>query len=177
MNGWFAAYSRRVLEGKKYPSNNSSRISVHENPYTMEINPKTCMSSQMMQTEHNCFQLAMGRSGGYMMNHAEIQEVNRVFRGSGSSSMSLPVLQSQMNYNLCGSSSSGGGGNCFTISGLNLNLGGDVTTSQPQVMNQQDVSSSDHQAGYGADMSSGNAMNRSMAMENCADLDNYWATY
>ncbi|KAK4338090.1 hypothetical protein RND71_042577 [Anisodus tanguticus] len=50
--------------GKKYPSNNSSRVSVHVNPYTMEINPKTCMSSQMMQAEHNAFQLAMGRSGG-----------------------------------------------------------------------------------------------------------------
>ncbi|XP_059275331.1 NAC domain-containing protein 92-like [Lycium ferocissimum] len=176
--------------GKKYPSNNSSRTTVHVNPYsTLEINP-----SQMMQAEHNGFQLAMGRSGGYMMNHPEIQEFNRVFRAGGSSSSSnmmnlQPILQSQMNYNLAGSSGGGGGGNCFTISGLNLNLGGGATGSQPmpvpqpQVMNQQDMSSSSHvlmtndQAGYGADMNSGNAMNRFMAMENCADLENYWPTY
>ncbi|KAJ8555328.1 hypothetical protein K7X08_012824 [Anisodus acutangulus] len=121
---------------------------------------------------------SMGRSGDYMMNHAEIQEFNRVFRGG--SSMSLPVVQSQMKYNLGGPSE---GGDCFTISGLNLNLGGGATTSQPQAP-PQDVSSSHDvlmmttdQADYGAELSSGNIMNRFMAMENCADLDNYWATY
>ncbi|PHU29345.1 NAC domain-containing protein [Capsicum chinense] len=184
--------------GKKYPSsNNSSRI--HMNPYTTldHINPNTiCMSTQMMmpQAEHNAFQLAMGRSSSSaynMINHPEIQELHRVFRGVSSSSnmMSLqPILQSQMNYNLGGSSSGGGGDNCFTISGLNLNLGGGggggggANTSQPvpQVMNQQkDMMTTDHQAGYGEDMTSGNAMNRFMTMENCAHdhLDNYWATY
>lgn len=144
-----------------------------------------------------------GTSANYMMNnHPEIQQLNRVFRGGGSSSSNMmmtlqPIHQSQMNYNnnLGGTSSDGGGGgNCFTISGLNLNLGGGATTSQPQVpppppqvVNQQQdmISSShvlimtthDHQAGYGEDMSSGNNMNRFMAMENCADLENYWATY
>ncbi|PHT93326.1 NAC domain-containing protein [Capsicum annuum] len=147
--------------GKKYPSsNNSSRI--HMNPYTTldHINPNTiCMSTQMMmpQAEHNAFQLAMGRSSSSaynMINHPEIQELHRVFRGVSSSSnmMSLqPILQSQMNYNLV-----------------------------PQVMNQQqDMMTTDHQAGYGEDMTSGNAMNRFMTMENCAHdhLDNYWATY
>ncbi|KAK4364863.1 hypothetical protein RND71_016222 [Anisodus tanguticus] len=120
----------------------------------------------------------MGRSGDYMMNHAEIQEFNRVFRGG--SSMSLPVVQSQMKYNLGGPSE---GGDCFTISGLNLNLGGGATTSQTQAPPQDMSSSHDvlmmttDQAGYGAELSSGNIMNRFMAMENCADLDNYWATY
>lgn len=156
------------------------------------------MSSQMImpQAEHNAFQLAMGRSSlsgaAYMINHPEIQELNRVFRGVSSSSnmMSLhPIIQSQiMNYNL-GGGGGGGGGNCFTISGLNLNLGGGATTSQPvppPPPPPQDMSSSCHvmmtthddQAGYGEDMSSGNAMNRFMAMENSAhDLENYWPTY
>ncbi|WMV43006.1 hypothetical protein MTR67_036391 [Solanum verrucosum] len=184
--------------GKKYPSNNNtSRI--HVNPYTTldQINPNTiCISSQMMMPqahEHNAIQLAMGRpssssSSAYnMINHPEIQEFNRVFQGvstsSSSNMMNLhPILQSQMNYNLSG-------GNGFTISGLNLNLGGGATTSQPvppPPPPQQDMSSSSHvmmtthddQAGYGEDMSSGNGMNRFMVMENSAhDLDNYWANY
>ncbi|KAK4730426.1 hypothetical protein R3W88_023414 [Solanum pinnatisectum] len=178
--------------GKKYPSNiNTSRI--HVNPYTTldQINPNTiCISSQMMmpQVEHNAFQLAMGRSSSSsaynMINQPEIQEVFRGVSSSSSSNMlSLhPILQSQMNYNL-------GGGNGFTISGLNLNIGGGgVTTSQPvpePLPPPQDMSSShvmmtthDDQAGYGEDMSSGNAMNRFVAMENSAhDLDNYWANY
>ncbi|XP_016459095.1 NAC domain-containing protein 92-like [Nicotiana tabacum] len=164
--------------GKKYPCNNSRAVNM--NPYTLEINPST-MSSQIIQADHiQGFQLAMGR--GYM-NHAdaEIQEFNRVFRGgSSSSNMSFPV-QSQMNYSNLG----GGGGNYFTISGLNLNLGSDATTSQPtlrpmlppQVMNQQDMMTTE--AGYGSDMNnSGNTMNRFMAVENCADnLENYWSPY
>lgn len=100
-------------------------------------------------------------------------------------------------YNLGGGSSDGGGGgNCFTISGLNLNLGGGgATTSQPilrpmqppplpQVMNQQDMSSNDavlistDEAGYAANTNiSGNTMNKFMAIENCTDLENYWAPY
>ncbi|XP_055819377.1 NAC domain-containing protein 46-like [Solanum dulcamara] len=187
-------FQKSTTGGKKYPCNNTSRF--HVNPYNTldQINPNTiCMSSQMImpQDEHNAFQLAMGRSSSgaaYMINHPEIQELNRVFRGLSSSSnmMSLhPIIQSQiMNYNLGG----GGGGNCFTISGLNLNLGGDgggATTSQP-VPPPQDMSSSSHvmmtthddQVGYGEDMSSGNAMNRFMAMENSAhELENYWPSH
>ncbi|MCD9639419.1 hypothetical protein HAX54_023934 [Datura stramonium] len=171
---------------KKYPCNNSSRTTIHVNPYSTTLE-QTCMpysSSQMMMQadQHNY---------GF-------QQLNKVFRGCSSSSsnmmMSLqPIHQPQMNYNnLGGTSNVGGGGNCFTISGLNLNLGGGgATTSHPPppplvVNQQQDMTSSshvlmmtthDHQSGYGEDMSSGNTMNRFLAMENCADLENYWATY
>ena len=179
--------------GKRYSSNNNT-LRIHVNPYTTldQINPNTiCISSQIMmpQVEHNTFQLAMGKSSSSssahtMINHPEIQEV---FRGVSSSSSSNlmnlhTTLQSQMNYNL-------GGGNGFTISGLNLNLGGGgATTSQPgppPPRPRQDVSSShvmmtahDDQAGYGEDMSSGNVMNRFMVLENSShDLDNCWGNY
>lgn len=193
-------FQKSIVGVKKYPpNNNTSRI--HVNPYTT-LDPNTiCMSSQMMMPQladqHNAFQLAMGRSSStpptYMINNnPEIQELNRVFRGISSSNM-MPILQSQINYNL---GDGGGGNNCFTISGLNLNLGGGgggggATTSQPMrppppPPPTQDMGSSSHvmmtthdQAGYGhEDMSGGNAMNRFMAMENGThDLDNYWTTY
>lgn len=172
--------------GKRYSTNNNT-LRIHVNPYTTldQINPNTiCISSQIMmpQVEHNTFQLAMGKSSSSsssahtVINHPDIQEV---FRGVSSSNlMNLhPTLQSQMNNNL-------GGGNGFTISGLNFNLGG-ATTSQPgppPPRPRQDVSSShvmmtahDDQAGYGEDMSSGNVMNRFMVLENSShDLDNCW---
>nr|XP_016455978.1 PREDICTED: NAC domain-containing protein 100-like [Nicotiana tabacum]XP_016455980.1 PREDICTED: NAC domain-containing protein 100-like [Nicotiana tabacum] len=46
--------------GKKYHCNNSR--AVNRNPYTLEINNPSTMSSQMMQVDHG-FQLAMRRSG------------------------------------------------------------------------------------------------------------------
>ncbi|KAL0330092.1 UNVERIFIED_CONTAM: protein CUP-SHAPED COTYLEDON 2 [Sesamum radiatum] len=129
---------------------------------------------------------------------AEIQEFNKVFRGVGSTSMINFPVPPQVNYSPIGAG--GAGGSCFTISGLNLNLGGGAAPAQPFMrpappppapgMNQQDVTSamlsggaaiaSDHQAtaGYGGDMNSGNTMsNRFIGMEQCADLDNYWPSY
>lgn len=163
--------------GKKYPSSHSRAV----NTYNLEIGP-SALSSQMMQAD--AFQIPMGRS---YMSHAEMQELSRAFRG-GSSSMNLPI-PSQMNY-----AAVGGGGGCFTISGLNLNLGGAASTQPilrpatpvPPALNQQDVTSSilannviQNDSGYGAaEINNANAMSsRFVAMDHCADLENYWPTY
>ncbi|KAK4349475.1 hypothetical protein RND71_032230 [Anisodus tanguticus] len=180
---------------KKYPINNHSRTTL--NPYSLDITQNASMSAQMMQLphDHQGFQFPTGRSN-YMINHAEIQELNnRVFQ-SGSSNMNNFPIQPHMSYNIGGSSSGGGGGgdnNYFTISGLKLNLGGAPASSQPvlrpmpppQVMNQQEVASSmmvncaiTSEAGYGGEMNNANTMNGSvMAMDHCADLENYWVNY
>ncbi|KAH0644285.1 hypothetical protein KY284_032169 [Solanum tuberosum] len=113
-------------------------------------------------------------------------------------------IQPQMSYNIGGGSTSSGAGggdnnnNYFSISGLNLNLGGGVVASSPpifrpvsapapapapvphvppQVMSQQEVASSMMAncaiTSYGGEMNNANTMN----MDNCADLDNYWTSY
>ncbi|KAK9279749.1 hypothetical protein L1049_013431 [Liquidambar formosana] len=155
--------------GKKYPSNQSRAV----NPYN-DIGPNV-VPSPLMQVDTS--QFPIGRN--YMSN-AELAELTRVLRG-GSTSMNLP-LQSQLNYPV--------GGGCFTISGLNLNLGGAATQSvlrpmpPPQAMNQQDMTSSmltsalATETSYGADMNNANGTgNRFMNMEHCVDLDNYWPPY
>lgn len=144
----------------------------------------------MMQAAEN-FQLPIGRN--YMMSNAELQaELARVFRAGGSTGINLP-MQSPLNntYSSVGGGGPGGVG-CFTISGLNLNLGGAASQPMfrpnipPAVMNQQDVITSsmmtgnsfvlDQAAAYGAENANGHA-NRFMGMEQCMDLENYWPPY
>ncbi|KAJ6329800.1 hypothetical protein OIU76_008598 [Salix suchowensis] len=170
---------------KKYPSNQSRAV----NPYNLEIGPSV-IPSQMMQAAEN-FQLPIGRN--YMMSNAELQaELARVFRAGGSTGINLP-MQSPLNntYSSVGGGGPGGVG-CFTISGLNLNLGGAASQPMlrpnipPGVMNQQDVITSsmmtgnsfvlDQAAAYGAENPNGHA-NRFMGMEQCMDLENYWPPY
>ncbi|KAK3034788.1 hypothetical protein RJ639_034388 [Escallonia herrerae] len=163
--------------GKKYPSNHTRAV----NPYNLDI-AQSAIPPQVMQSEN--FQFPMGRS--YVSN-AELAELTRVFRG-GSTSMNMPI-QTELNFPAAG----GGGGGCFTISGLNLNLGGSTSVQPylrptPAPMNQpQDMTSSmltnctigNDGAGYGADhMQNTNGLNnRFMNMDQCADLDNYWPSY
>ncbi|KAI3468456.1 hypothetical protein Pfo_025119 [Paulownia fortunei] len=173
--------------GKKYPSNHSRAV----NPYTYNLEiPQNHMQSQMIQPDNFQF------PGRNYMTPAEIQEFNKVFTGAGSTSMINLPIPPQVNYGAAV------GGGCFTISGLNLNLGGGAAPAQPLMrpaaaaaaappppgMNQQDVTSAmlnggvaiatDQAAGYGGDMNSANTMNnRFMAMDQCADLDNYWPSY
>ncbi|XP_049387307.1 NAC domain-containing protein 20-like [Solanum stenotomum] len=194
---------------KKYPTNQYSRATYSLNNTQ---NNASIVSSQMMQLphDHQGFQFAMGRNNNnYMNNHGhEIQDLNnRVVFQSGSSNMinNFPI-QPQMSYNIGGGSTSSGAGggdnnnnNYFSISGLNLNLGGGVVASSPpifrpmsapapvphvppQVMSQQEVASSMMAncaiASYGGEMNNANTMNNSvMTMDNCADLDNYWTSY
>lgn len=198
---------------KKYPTNQFSRATTL-NPYSINNTQNaSIMSSQMMQVphDHQGFQFAMGRTNhNYMNNHGhEIQDLNnRVIFQSGSSNLinNFPI-QPQMSYNIGGGSTSNGGGggggggdnnnNYFSISGLNLNLGGGVVASSqpilrsmpgpaphvpPQVMSQQEVASSMMTncaiTSYGGEMNNANTMNNGvMAMDHCADLDNYWTTY
>ena len=137
--------------------------------------------------------------GRNYMSSAELAEVARVLRGGGStSSVNLP-MQPQLNYPV---TASGAG---FTISGLNLNLGGGgAATTQPILRPMQppppqppsqtmamapqvhDVSSNMMSAsslgaenvGYVAEMSTTNAHgNRYMGMDHCMDLDSYWGSY
>lgn len=163
---------------KKYPSNQSRAA----NPYSLDLG-QSVVPSQMMQAAENYAQFPIGRN---YMNSAELQaELTRAFRAGGSGgAVNLP-MQSPMNYPV--------GGSCFTISGLNLNLGG--ATAQPvlrpmppppPVMNQQDVTSSmmastssfAPEATYAAEMNHANGpANRFMGMDQCMDLENYWPPY
>ncbi|KAK4435653.1 protein CUP-SHAPED COTYLEDON 2 [Sesamum alatum] len=178
--------------GKKYPSNHSRAVNPF--PYNLEM-PQNPMQPQMIQPADNFHFPARN-----YVTPAEIQELNKVFRGAGSTSMINFPIPPQVNYSPVGAG--GAGGSCFTISGLNLNLGGGAAPAQqpfmrpappppPPGMNQQDVTSamlsggvgigSDHHqgaAGYGGDMNTANTMsNRFIGMEQCADLDNYWPSY
>ena len=171
---------------KKFPSNQTRTV----NPYSMEINPNIMPSPMMHMGDPSHF--LYGRN--YMSN-AELAEASRVFRGGGSTSVNLPMQpHSQLNYPV---TAGGGGGGCFTISGLNLNLGGGAAAAtQPvlrpmppppaQTMTQQNVSSYMMTAsslvaenvGYGTDMGNANpSNNRYMGMDHCMDLDNYWPSY
>lgn len=166
---------------KKFPSNQSRAVL---NPYSLEIGPSVVPPPMMQLGDPVQF-----HSGRNFMNNAELAELTRVFRGGGSSSVNLQPMQPQLNYPL--------GGGCFTISGLNLNLGGAGTQQvlrpmpqapPPLAMNHQDhvtssmMTSSSLAAetpGYGShEMNHANPpTNRYMGMDHCVDLDNYWPPY
>lgn len=173
---------QKSAAGKKYPPTQSnSRGGM--NPYSLDIGPST-IPPPLLPADPS--QFPMPRN--YMSN-AELAELTRAL-GGGSAALNLP-MQSQLNYPV--------GGGCFTISGLNLNLGGTSTQPvlrpvnslppQPMQMNQQDhmimassavsggVSVPTDQTGYGdgnGHSSTGRFMNM---VDHCVDLDNYWPPY
>ncbi|XP_059461315.1 NAC domain-containing protein 92 [Corylus avellana] len=164
---------------KKFPSNQPRAVL---NPYNLEMAPTHVVPSPMMQLGDPT-QFHGGRN--YMSN-AELAELARVFRGGGGGSTSVNHLpmQPQMSYPL--------GGGCFTISGLNLNLGGAgappvlrgmaPAPPHPAAMHPQDhVNSSmmtGETSGYGTEMNHANpAGNRYMGVDHCMDLENYWPPY
>lgn len=208
---------------KKYPSSSNQSRAI--NPYNLDMLAanNTMHSSQMLQSDQNIafqhqFPMGMGRTN--YLNNTELAELSRVYRSSGGSTSinnnsnstnSMPPLSIQMQSQLMnypqflGSGGNvGGSGNSFTISGLNLNLGGGSggaggasssvpsfyrSAAVPQVpqaaINVQQVDhvtggslNSHDQANYGVDMSQGNVgmNNRFMTMEH-ADLENYWSPY
>lgn len=135
---------------------------------------------QMIQAEN--FQFPIGRG-----NADQLAELTRMFRGGASSSVNnnFPI-QSEMNYPLAGG---------FTISGLNLNLGGATTQPvlrpmppppHPQAMNQQEVtcsmmtstsySADQSLTSYAAEINQAGG-SRYMSLEHCMDLDSYWPPY
>lgn len=147
---------------KKYPTTQSSRA------INLETGQNHILPPTMIPLDPAQFHI--GRN--FMMNN-------------------LPI-QPQLNYPLgLGPGGSGGGGG-FTISGLNLNLGGAVgAVSQGPIlrpmMNQQgahDVTSSMLNGldnGYGSlemNINGSGSSNRFMNVENCVDqFDNFWPTY
>ncbi|XP_057958701.1 NAC domain-containing protein 92 [Malania oleifera] len=165
--------------GKKYPTGQSSRAP--NIPYNLEIGPSV-LPPQMMQTDNA--QFSMGRN---YMSAAELTELTRVLRGGSTTGMTFPN-QSPFSYPPAA-------GGSFTVSGLNLNLGGAAATTQqafrlmqppPQPpMNQHDVTSSmlttcslATETGYGVDMNNASGpSSRFVNMEPCMDLDNYWPPY
>lgn len=169
---------------KKYPTTSQSRS---VNPYNLEMGTSV-IPPVMQQAAENYHHFPMGRS--YMQTNAELAELSRVLRGASStscaSSNQLPI-QSHINYP--------GGGGCFTISGLNLNLGG-ATVAQPVLrpvqppppVNQQDVAAASMMNStstsfaaenvYAAEINSANGpSNRFISMDNCMDFDNFWPPY
>ncbi|ESR63359.1 NAC domain-containing protein [Citrus sinensis] len=169
---------------KKFPTNQSRAV----NPaYNLDIGASV-IPPQMIQAEN--FQFPVGRN--YTGNADQLAEFTRMFRGGASSSVNnnFPI-QSQMNYPLAGG---------FTISGLNLNLGGATTQPvlrpmpppppHPQAMHQEEVTcsmmtSSAYAAdqsltGYAAEINQANGAaggSRYMSLEHCMDLDSYWPPY
>lgn len=154
---------------KKYPTNHQSRTVL--NPYNLEIGPSVVAASPMMQLGDST-QFPYGRN--FMSNPSELAELSRVFRGGSSSTTSSANLSipSHLNYPV--------GGAYFTMSGLNLNLGGGPPAHHvfrpmpppgPPAMNQQDINITSSsmsmmtsgsggslavETGYGTDMNNNN---------------------
>ncbi|KGN62841.1 hypothetical protein Csa_022626 [Cucumis sativus] len=173
---------------KKYPPNQSRAV----NPYVNLEIPSSLLPPPIMQLgDPSATQYGYGRN---YITSTELAELNRVLRTGGSggsnggSTQGINLsMQPQFNY-----PNTGG---CFTISGLNLNLGGGI--SQP-VLRQvppppvattmtigQDIASSmmastiTPETAYGAEINnnaSGHS-NRFMNMDHCMDLENYWPTW
>ncbi|XP_021729269.1 protein CUP-SHAPED COTYLEDON 1-like [Chenopodium quinoa] len=171
---------------KKYPTTQSTRA------INLEMGQNHILPPPMLPLDPAQFNL--GRN--YMMhNHVDqLAELSRALRTSGATTANLP-MQSQINYPLGGGGAPGGGGGGFTISGLNLNLGGagGGATQGPlplrpmtnqQGAQQHDVTSSmlsGLENGYvQLDMNingHGGTSNRFMNVDNCVEFDNYWPTY
>ncbi|OWM73000.1 NAC domain-containing protein 92-like [Punica granatum] len=159
---------------KKYPTNQSRAIP----PYSLEIGPSIVPPTMMPANENFQF---LGRN--YPCG-PDLSELNRVLR-SGSIGMN-PQMQAPFNP-------AAGAAGCFTISGLNLNLGG-ATSGQPVLrpmqpppgLNPQEVANSSMMAttnlgpetSYGGDINNASVpSNRFMGMDHCMDLDGYWPSY
>lgn len=124
--------------GKKFPTSSSSNAGGHSsrgggggapvninNPYNINLEiggPNSAMqhmhmhSQMMQQAAADAAQFPISGRNHYMMTNPEMAEISRVFRGGGGGGF---PIQPQLNYP--GAAAAGG---CFTISGLNLNLGG-----------------------------------------------------
>ncbi|XP_076900955.1 protein CUP-SHAPED COTYLEDON 2-like [Bidens hawaiensis] len=185
---------QKTAGGKKYPLSSHSRVMI--NPYNLEIGHASGMQvpSQMMPSDPS-YQFPYGLGRSYSMTNPD--HIAEFSRGNFRGSTSMPLNQNQLNY------PNGDGGELFTISGLNLNLRGSTSTQMRPMLAQpppsgvtppqpqEDVGSSMlisnrglgnvEPMGYDhGDMSTngdGLVNNRFMTMDQCADLDNYWAPY
>nr|AFN55276.1 NAC domain-containing protein [Tamarix hispida] len=169
---------------KKYPTSQSRAINGAIN---LDMAGPNLLPQPMMQLDPSQYPNFGARN--YMSN-VELAELSRaVYRTSthGSTSTNLHNIQPQFNFPI--------GGQCFTISDLNLNLSGTHAAAQPTVMRpmpppptatqvaainqQQDMTSSimpistiGLDNGYGAlDMNNANGANYGV------EFDYYWPTY
>ncbi|XP_071702237.1 protein CUP-SHAPED COTYLEDON 2 [Rutidosis leptorrhynchoides] len=184
---------QKTAGGKKYPSSSSHSRGMMNIPYNLEIGHASGIQipPQIMQPDPN-YQFPIGLGRNNYISNADIAEFSRVFRGNN---VNIPPLHpAQLNY------PNENGSECFTISGLNLNLRGSTTTQMrpmgqppppPEPQPQEDVTSSmlissgglvnEQALGYnnGDIISNSNTLgnNRFMTMDQCGDLENYWAPY
>ncbi|CAJ1972301.1 unnamed protein product [Sphenostylis stenocarpa] len=176
---------RKSAGAKKFPSNSNHTRAV--NPYSLEVGPSIVPPPMMHLGDPSANLNFLYGSRNYMMSHSEVAEMTRVLRGGGSTSvnvmnMNLPIMHPYLNNP---AAATAGGG--FTISGLNLNLGGETVSTAtttptqpllrpmmppPQPPSAHTVAQVHHDfssnmvtpsalaadnVGYGADMSSSNS--------------------
>ncbi|CAM8886349.1 unnamed protein product [Rhodiola kirilowii] len=186
---------------KQYPSSTTQQSSSRSmNPYNMDMS--STLMQPMLQQDNSTLHFPIGRSAtNYMINNVDqLAELTRAFRSNAASATMmnhLPIIpppHQQLNNNYPNAGH-------FTISGLNLNLGGRQAASSSGLMNQQqdvglmmntdslntgpDSSYGDHHqgGGYGVEMGA-NDVNQNPNnsryvnnMDQCMDLDSYWASY
>jgi len=190
---------RKSAGAKKFPSNSNHTRTV--NPYSLEVGPSIVPPPMMHLGDPSAHLNFLYGSRNFMMSPSE------VLRGGGSTSvnvMNLPIMHPHLNNPAAAAAAEAGG---FTISGLNLNLGGGTVSTAattqtqpllrpmmpppPQPLSAHTVAQVNHDfssnisalaadnVGYGADMANGNSHgnNRYMGMDHCMDLDNYWPSY
>ncbi|KNA22990.1 hypothetical protein SOVF_028800 [Spinacia oleracea] len=178
---------------KKYPTTTTTQ-STSTRAINLEMGQNHhILTSPMLPLDPTHFNL--GRT--YMMNNHvdQLAELTRALRSNGGATTANMPIHSHINYPLGGhGGGGGGGGGGFTISGLNLNLGGaggSVSQGPPPLrpmINQQDgqhdVTSSmlsGLETGYvQLDMNingHGGSSSRFMNVDNCVEYDNYWPTY
>uniref|UniRef100_A0A7N0UXU3 NAC domain-containing protein n=1 Tax=Kalanchoe fedtschenkoi TaxID=63787 RepID=A0A7N0UXU3_KALFE len=189
---------------KQYPTQQSSS-SRSITPYNMDMSSN--LMQQPMLQQDNTLHYPIGRAAtNYMINSIDqLAELTRAFRSNAASATMmnhLPIIpppHQQLNHY---PNAAAGGAGLFTISGLNLNLGGQQAAASSGMIAQQDAgvvmmnteslntaANSNygdlHQGGgyIGLEMSGNDASqnpNNTRYMNNmdqCMDLDNYWASY
>ncbi|ESW33315.1 hypothetical protein PHAVU_001G059900 [Phaseolus vulgaris] len=179
---------RKSGGARKFPSNSNHTNTRTLNPYSVEVGP-SIVPPPMMH---------LGDPSAHFNFPYGSRNPSELLRGGGSTSanvMNLPTMHPHFNNPAAAGAETAG----FTISGLNLNLGGATTQTQPFLRPMMppphplsvaqlnhDFSSNmvthtalaAHNVGYGADMANANSHgNRYMAMDHCMDLDNYWPSY
>ncbi|KAK7384892.1 hypothetical protein VNO78_30595 [Psophocarpus tetragonolobus] len=125
---------RKSGGAKKFPSNSSHTRAV-VNPYSLGVGPSMVPPPMMHLGDPSPHHQFLYGSRNYMMNNpSEVAEFTRVLRGGGgSTSVNLMNFPMQHYSHLNNVSGSVGG---FSISDLNLNLGGgnDASTTQAQAI-------------------------------------------
>ncbi|KAG4382696.1 hypothetical protein AAZX31_14G126600 [Glycine max] len=122
---------RKSAGAKKFPSSSHIRA-LNLNPFSLEVGPSIMPPPPMMHLADPAAAAHFLYGRNYMMNPSEVAEVTRVLRGGGPTNVNVMNMNLPMQYSHLNNPVAGGGGEGFTISGLNLNLGGTVATTTAQ---------------------------------------------